>query len=81
MASDIPTHSIDTKSRLGDLHVASVMDKEVAKEHGRLWEPEMKEKVDTQTRMVPGASLMVDGGGRCCLRGLRRSAIVFWVRN
>ena len=54
---------IEKKSRLRDLHLASVMDKEVLKEHAQWWQPAMREKIDTETRMDPGAPLMVDGGG------------------
>ena len=35
MDSDIPTHSIDTKCRLGNLHFAFVMDKDVVKGHAQ----------------------------------------------
>ena len=57
--SDIPIQSTDKASRLGDLHVAFVMDEEVVKEHAQWRQTEMKEKVDTQTRMAPGRP---DGG-------------------
>ena len=40
-----------------------------------------QDKIDTQNRMDPGASFILDGGDRRHLRGLRRSAIVFWDRN
>ena len=63
MASGIPTQSIDKESRLGDLHLAFVMDKEVVKEHAQWWQPEMKAKIDTQPRMDLGKSLKVDGRG------------------
>ena len=35
MDSDIPTQSLGRKCRAGDLHVASVGDKEVAKAHAQ----------------------------------------------
>ena len=63
MDSDIPTQQIDKMSRLGELQLALVMDKEVVKEHAQWSQPEMKEKIGTQTRMDPDASFMVDGGG------------------
>ena len=63
MGPDFPTQSIGKNSRLGDLHLAFVMDKEVAKEHAQWWKPEMQGEIGTQARMDPGASLMVDGGG------------------
>ena len=62
MGSDIPTQSIDKRSRLGDPHLAFAIDKGVAREQAQWWQPEMKEKIDSQTRMDPGAPLFVDGG-------------------
>ena len=59
MDSNTPTQSIDKKSRLEDPHVACAMEKEVAREREKV----MKDKIDTQTRMDPGASLTADGGG------------------
>ena len=53
---------MDTKCRLGDLHVAFVMDKDVATGHAQWWRSHMKEKVDTQTRKDPGASFVMHGG-------------------
>ena len=35
----------------------------MVKEHAQSRQPEMKEKMDTRTRMDPGAPLMVNGGG------------------
>ena len=61
--SDIPTQAIDKKSRLGDAHLAFVMDKQVAKEHAQWLQPEMTEKIDTQTRKNPGATFVAGGGG------------------
>ena len=43
--------------------MAFVTDKEVVKEHAQWRQPEMKAKIDTQTRMDPGAPFLVDGGG------------------
>ena len=63
MDSAIPTQSTDKKSRLGDHPLAFVMDKEVVKGHAQWRRPEMKAKSGTQTRMDPGASAIVDGGG------------------
>ena len=77
MDSDIPTQSIGKKSQLGDLHLAFVLEKEVAEEHAHWRQPEMKEKIGAQTRMDPGASAW----GRRCLRGWWKSAIVFRNRN
>ena len=63
MVSDIPTQSIDEKSRLTDLHLASVGDENVVKEHAQWRQPEMKVKNNTQNRTVSGSSFMADGGG------------------
>ena len=63
MNSDTPTQSVEKKSRLGELHLALVMDKEVAEDHAQEWRPETKEKIDTQARMDPAAPSMEDGGG------------------
>ena len=63
MDSDIPTQSIDKKSRSGYLHLAFAMDLEVAKEYAQGWQPEMTEKIDTHSVMEPGAPLMMGGGG------------------
>ena len=60
--SDTPTQSIDKKSRLSDLHLAFVMDEEAAKEHAQWRQLELKEKIDTQIRLAPGAWVFVDGG-------------------
>ena len=77
MGLDIPTQSEDKKGRLGDPHVALATEKEVAKEHAQWRQSDMKNKIDTQTRMEPGASFVLDAGGLCHLRGLRKGAIVF----
>ena len=71
MDTDTPTQSIDERSRLGDLHPASVTDKEVAKERAQWWQPEMKENIGTRTPMDTGAPLTADGWGAvvvcvCC---------------
>ena len=63
MDSDTPTQSTDKESRLGDLRLASVMDKEVVKGRALRWQPGMKEGIDTQIRRGAGASVFVDGGG------------------
>ena len=63
MGPDIPTQSIDKKSRLCDLHLAFAVDKEVVKEHAQWRRPATKAKIDTHTRMDPGASAEVGGGG------------------
>ena len=63
MDSETPTQSIDKKNRFGDLHLAFVMDKEAVKEHAQWWKPELKETICTQTRLAPGASVFVGGGG------------------
>ena len=63
MDSNIPALSIGKKSRLGDLHVASVMDEEEVRELARRRRPEIKAKINTQTRVGPGASGIVGGGG------------------
>ena len=63
MDSDMRTQSIGKKSRLGALHLAFVMDKEVVKENAQWRQPEMKGKIDARTRMDTGAPSIVDGGG------------------
>ena len=63
MGSGIPTQSANRKSRSGDLRLAIVTGKEVAKGHAQCRRTEMKDKIDTQTRMDPGASFFLDGGG------------------
>ena len=63
MDSDIPPQSVRRKSRLGDLHLAFVMDKGAVEGHAQWWNPKMREKIDTQRRMDPGASIMAGGGG------------------
>ena len=50
--SGIPTQSVGRKSRLGDLHLAIVMEKEAVKENARWRRLEMKAKIDAQTRIV-----------------------------
>ena len=62
-AGVLPTQSVAKKGRFGDRHLAFVTDKEAAKAHAQRWRPDMKEKIDTQTRMDPGASLVLGGGG------------------
>ena len=64
MDSYIPTLSIDEENRLGDLHLAVVTDKAAAKEHAHWWQPAMREKIDTQTRIDPSAPFLVGGGGK-----------------
>ena len=66
MDSDIPTQSSEKKSRLGDLHLAFVMNQEVVKERAQWRRPELGEKIETYTRLGPGASVFV-GGGRAVL--------------
>ena len=63
MDSAIPTQSVETEGRLGDLHLAFVMDKGVAKEHARRRRSDMKEKIDMRTRKDPGVSFSMDFGG------------------
>ena len=62
MDSDIPTQSIEKKSRLGDLHLAFAKDKEVVEEHAQWRRPEMEAKIGAETPTDPGASGKVDGG-------------------
>ena len=47
MDSDTPTQSADKKSRLGELHLAVMTNKEVVEEHAQWSRSEMKEKIDT----------------------------------
>ena len=63
MDSDISSRSVDKKIRLGDLRLASVTDTGAAREHAQSWRSDIEDKVDTQTRMDPGASFGLDGGG------------------
>ena len=39
------------------------MEKDVVKGHAQWRQPELKEKIDTQTRRAPGAPVFVGGGG------------------
>ena len=75
MDSDTPSQPIEKKSRLGELHLAFAPEKEVVEEHPQKWQPELKEKIDTQTRMGWAAA------DRWCLRGLRGHATAFWGRT
>ena len=50
MDSDIPTRSVDKKSRLGRRHLPFVMDKEVTKEYAQWWRSDAQEKVYIQRR-------------------------------
>ena len=57
--SDIPIQSTDRNSRLGDLHLAFVMGKEVAKEPAQWWQLNMKGKIDTH--MADGRRYLIPG--------------------
>ena len=48
---------------------------EIAEERTRWWHPEMKPRINTQSRKDPAPSFVMDGGDRCYLRGLRMSGI------
>ena len=50
MDSDVPGQSADKGCRLGDIHVASVMDKEVVEEHVQRRPSDVKDKIVTRTR-------------------------------
>ena len=63
MASDIPTQSIAKKSRPGGLRLPFATDEEVAKEDAQWSQPDMEEKMLTQTWTAPGAPFEADGGG------------------
>ena len=63
MDSDTPIQAIDKRSRLGEHHLAFVMDKEVLREHVQRWQRAFEEKIESQTRSAPGASIFVDRGG------------------
>ena len=41
MGSDVPMQSVEREGRLGDLHLAFVTEKEVAKEHAQRWRSDM----------------------------------------
>ena len=61
--SDVPSQSADKECRLGDLHLASVMDKAVAGEHVQRWPSDMKDKIVRRTRKDSWASFVTNGGG------------------
>ena len=63
MDSDISIQSADKTGTLGDLHLALVVSKEVAKERAQWRRSDVKDKIDAQTRMDPGASLVLGSGG------------------
>ena len=82
MASDIPNLSKQRKCRAGDRHVALIARKEVATERAQWRHSKMKLKIDALFREDPVAPFVAERGrGRCYLRGLPKSAIVFWGRN
>ena len=61
MDSDVPSNLAEKKCRLGNLHLACVMEKNVAKENAQWWPSDMGGKIDTQTRKDPGSSSVIDG--------------------
>ena len=63
MASDILIQPLDKKSRLADLPLAFVTDKEEVKEDVQWRQPGMEGKIGTHSRTDPGAPLSVDGAG------------------
>ena len=63
MDSDIPTQSVDKKCRAGDLHFASVADKEMVKKHAQWRHADMMGNIDAQTHKHPGAPFNKGGGG------------------
>ena len=79
--SDITTQSIGKNCRLGDLHLASVADTEVAKEHVQWRMPEMKGRLIRRLGWIPGRRVCWPVGGQCYLRGLQKSATVFRNRD
>ena len=62
MDSDVPTQSVDKRIMLGDLHLAFVTDKDVVKERAQWRRSDMKDKIDTQTRMERKSAVAVWGG-------------------
>ena len=62
MDSETPTQSMGPQCRAGDLHLASVEDKEVAEGCAQWWHLEMKENIGAQSREGPGASFVLDSG-------------------
>ena len=53
-ASEESLTSQEERCRVGALHLASVSDKEVAKEHAQWWNPDLEERLDaTQPSAVP----------------------------
>ena len=61
--SDVPSQSAVKKCRLGHLHLAFVMDKDVVKGHAQWRRSAMETKIGTQARKDPGAPSVMDGGG------------------
>ena len=72
MDSEIRTQSMGEKRRAGDLHLAFVAEKTVAKAHHQWRHLEMTGEIDTRT-MIPLRPLLEIGGDRCylcvCCRG------------
>ena len=63
MNSDIPTQWLGKKYRAGDLHLASVADKEEARGHAQWRHSDMKGEIAVQSRKDRGVSFDLDGGG------------------
>ena len=63
MDSDIPSHPSGKKCRLGDLHMASVAEKEVVAKRAQWWHSKMKGGKDTRPRKDPRAPPVMDREG------------------
>ena len=80
MDSDTPKQLADKKYRAGDLHPAFVADKEVVKGHAEWRHSDMEEKIDSQTRKVPGARFFGRRGAGIFCVGCRRMLLRLGAR-
>ena len=63
MDSVVSSRTPGKRCRVGDLHVAFAVEEEVVKERAQWRHPEMKSKMDAQSRLDPAESFVVDGVG------------------
>ena len=72
MDSNIRTQSLKKKCHFGNLHLASVAQKEEEKGHAQWRYSEMEEQVDTQSTQDPSAPFVLDA---CCSRVLQSATM------
>ena len=63
MDSDVPTHLLGKRRRVGNPHLAFVAEKEGAMDCAKWQHTKMREKLDTQLRKDPSAPFVNDGRG------------------